>query len=195
MNQTAIGMLLLFIAIALVLIIFACLYYLWLKTKKLEALAKKSGSVQALAGRADICGYAGKELYEVLQAKKESPEIIEEIKKGYIFYLTRHLEAALEQGMIDSKKSRPSDLGSEMAVGGTRGEIVSWLPVDTLSKFYVFGRGIADSLEVGGDFVELKETLNGLVQGALLELDMRPYSSRVSEIITRKYLSDLDDKS
>lgn len=194
MNQTAVGMLLLVIATALVLIIFACLHYLWLKTKKLEALAKKSGPAQALTGRADICGYAGKELYEVLQAKRESAEILEEIKRGYIFYLTRHLEAALEQGMIDSKKSRPSDLGSEMAVGGTRGEITSWLPVDTLSKFYVFGRGIAASLEVEGHDVELKETLNGLVKGTLLELDMGPYSSRVSEIITRKYLSDLGDK-
>ena len=195
MNQTAIGMLLLFIVTGLVLIIFACLYYLWLKTKKLEVLARKSRPTQALEGRADICGYAGKELYEVLQAKNESSEIIEEIKKGYIFYLTRHLEAALEQGMIDSKKSRPSDLGSEMAVGGTKGEIMSWLPVDTLSKFYVFGRGIADSREVGGDMVELKETLNGLVQDALLEIGMRSYSSRVSEIITRKYLSELDDQS
>ena len=72
---------------------------------------------------------------------------------------------------------------------------MSWLPVDTLSKFYVFGRGIADSREVGGDMVELKETLNGLVQSALLELGMRSYSSRVSEIITRKYLSELDDQS
>ena len=64
-----------------------------------------------------------------------------------------------------------------------------------LSKFYVFGRGIADSREVGGDMVELKETLNGLVQDALLEIGMRSYSLRVSEIITRKYLSELDDQS
>lgn len=195
MNQTAIGILLLVIATALVLIIFACLYYLWLKTKKLEALAKRSVAGQTSTGRANICGYAGKELYEVLQGKKESPEIIAEIKKGYIFYLTRHLEAALEQGMIDSQKSRPSDLGSEMAVGGTRGEITSWLPVDTLSKFYVFGRGIADSREGGSNEDELKATLNELVQGALSELDMRPYSSRVSEIITRKYVSELEDQS
>ena len=66
---------------------------------------------------------------------------------------------------------------------------------NTLSKFYVFGRGIADSREVGGDMVELKETLNGLVQDALLEIGMRSYSLRVSEIITRKYLSELDDQS
>ena len=71
MNQTATGMLLLVIVTGLVLIIFACLYYLWLKTKKLEVLARNSRPIQALEGRADICGYAGKKLYEVLQAKNE----------------------------------------------------------------------------------------------------------------------------
>jgi len=197
MNQTAVGALLLVIVATLLVIIFSCLYYLWNKTKKLEVLAKKASLPQApqapSSGLGHICGYAGKELYEVLRNKKETPEIIEEIKKSYVFYLSRHLEAALEQGMIDRKKSRPSELESEIAVGGTRGEILSWLPMETLSKFYLFGRGINEQTDDGEDGVELKVKLNELVSDALLQIDMGSYVSRMSDLISLKYLQDLSN--
>ena len=198
MNQTAVGALLLVIVAALLVIIFSCLYYLWNKTKKLEFLAKKT-SMQQLqpqppsSGLGHICGYTGKELYEVLRDKKETPEIIEEIKKSYVFYLSRHLEAALEQGMIDRKKSRPSELESEIAVGGTRGEILSWLPMEILSKFYLFGRGINDQSEESEDGSEQETKLNELVSEALLEIGMGSYVNRISDLISRKYLQALSN--
>ena len=198
MNQTAVGALLLVIVAALLVIIFSCLYYLWNKTKKLEFLAKKT-SMQQLqpqppsSGLGHICGYTGKELYEVLRDKKETPEIIEEIKKSYVFYLSRHLEAALEQGIIDRKKSRPSELDSEIAVGGTRGEILSWLPMEILSKFYLFGRGINDQSEESEDGSEQETKLNELVSEALLEIGMGSYVNRISDLISRKYLQALSN--
>ena len=192
MSQTTIGTLLVVIVATILVIIFSCLYYLWNKTKKLEILAKKASVPQSQSiGSGNICGYAGKDLYEVLRDRKETPELIEEIKKSYVFYLSRHLEAALEQGMIDQKKSRPSELESDMAVGGTRGEIHSWMPIETLSKFYVFGRSINEETTKQTDNSELNKKLSGLVNEALSEIHMGSYVDRMTDLISRKYLRDM----
>ena len=194
MNQTAVEALLLVIVAAILVIIFSCLYYLWNKTRKLELLARKASIPQPpSSGLGNICGYAGKELYEVLRDRKDTPELIEEIKESYIFYLSRHLEAVLEQGMIDRKKSRPSELEPEIAVGGTRGEILSWLPIETLSKFYLFGRSINEQTDNNEGSAELKTKLNELVSEALLEIHMGAYVNRMSDLISRKYLRDLSN--
>ena len=194
MNQTAVEALLLVIVAAILVIIFSCLYYLWNKTRKLELLARKASIPQTpSSGLGNICGYAGKELYEVLRDRKDTPELIEEIKESYIFYLSRHLEAVLEQGMIDRKKSRPSELEPEIAVGGTRGEILSWLPIEILSKFYVFGRSINEQTDNNEGSAELKTKLNELVSEALLEIHMGAYVNRMSDLISRKYLRGLSN--
>ena len=194
MNQTAVEALLLVIVAAILVIIFSCLYYLWNKTRKLELLAKKASIPQPpSSGLGNICGYAGKELYEVLRDRKDTPELIEEIKESYIFYLSRHLEAVLEQGMIDRKKSRPSELEPEIAVGGTRGEILSWLPIEILSKFYLFGRSINEQTNNNEGSAELKTKLNELVSEALLEIHMGAYVNRMSDLISRKYLRGLSN--
>ena len=194
MNQTAVEALLLVIVAAILVIIFSCLYYLWNKTRKLELLARKASIPQPpSSGLGNICGYAGKELYEVLRDRKDTPELIEEIKESYIFYLSRHLEAVLEQGMIDRKKSRPSELEPEIAVGGTRGEILSWLPIEILSKFYLFGRSINEQTDNNEGSAELKTKLNELVSEALLEIHMGAYVNRMSDLISRKYLRGLSN--
>ena len=193
MDQSTVAVLLLIIVTALLLVIFTCLYYLWGKTRKLEALAKKNTSNALPAPQGSIYGYAGKELFEMLKGRNEEREKIAEIKKSYIFYLTRHLEAALEQGLIDAEKSRSSDLQSEMAVGGTRGEIMSWLPVAVLAKFYAFGRDLVGQSDQGDDAEELKASLNLLVSDFLAEIDMASYAPRVSEVIARKYINEPDD--
>ncbi|SVB75093.1 uncharacterized protein METZ01_LOCUS227947 [marine metagenome] len=194
MNQTAVEALLLVIVAAILVIIFSCLYYLWNKTRKLELLARKASIPQPpSSGLGNICGYAGKELYEVLRDRKDTPELIEEIKESYIFYLSRHLEAVLEQGMIDRKKSRPSELEPEIAVGGTRGEILSWLPIEILSKFYLFGRSMNEQTDDNEGSAELKTKLNELVSEALLEIHMGAYVNRMSDLISRKYLRGLSN--
>jgi len=192
MSQTTVRTLLVVIVASIIVIIFSCLYYLWNKTRNLEILAKKVSVPRSPSiGSGNICGYAGKNLYEVLRDRKETPELIEEIKKSYVFYLSRHLEAALEQGMIDQKKSRPSELESDMAVGGTRGEIHSWMPIETLSKFYIFGRSINEETIKQTDDTELTTKLNGLVNEALSEIHMSSYVDRMTDLISRKYLRDM----
>ena len=197
MTQTAVSSVLLVIVLVLLVIIFSCLYYLWDKTRKLEFLAIKSANSKSVhQTNGHICGYAGKELFDVLRDRKESPQLIEEMKKSYVFYLSRHLEAALEQGIIDRKKSRPSELECEIAVGGTRGEIISWLPMEVLSKFYVFGRGIDKISDDGNDDVlELESKLKDLVADALSQLNMDAYTDRMSDLISRKYLRDLSNRA
>ena len=96
----------------------------------------------------------------MLKNQGDTSERLVEIKKSYAFYLSRHLEAAIEQGIIDQKKSHPVELESEMAVGGTRGEIISWLPLEVLRKFYQFGSNLRQEDVDEEEKKELVEVLN-----------------------------------
>ena len=189
MSQTLAGVALLIVVLTILLIIFLCLYYLWSKTKQLEALAKKTAipKVQQ-SGEGNILGFAGRSLYEVLKNQDDTAERMEEIKKSYAFYLSRHLEAVIEQGIIDRKKARPVELESEMAVGGTRGEIISWLPIEVLGNFYQFGSNLRQENVEEEERKELVEQLGVLVNEALMSLNMKDYGRRMSELISGKYI-------
>lgn len=78
-----------------------------------------------------------------------------------------------------------------MAVGGTRGEIHSWMPIETLSKFYVFGRSINEETIKQTDTTELNTKLSELVNEALSEIHMGSYVDRMTDLISRKYLRDM----
>jgi len=189
MSQTMAGVSLLIVVLTILLIIFLCLYYLWSKTKQLEALAKKASIPQVQrSGTGNILGYAARSLYEVLKNQGDTPESIEEIKKSYAFYLSRHLESVIEQGIIDQKKTRPVELESEMAVGGTRGEIISWLPVGVLTKFYKFGFDLRQENVEEEEKRELAEKLGVLVDEALTSVNMKEYGGRMSDLISGKYI-------
>jgi len=189
MSQTMAGGALLIVVLTILLIIFLCLYYLWSKTKQLEVLAKKASlpPVQR-SGTGNILGYAARSLYEVLKNQGDTPERIEEIKKSYAFYLSRHLEAVIEQGIIDQKKTRPIELESEVAVGGTRGEIISWLPLGVLSEFYKFGSDLRQQNMEKEEKKELEERLGVLVDEALTSVNMKEYGGRMSDLISGKYI-------
>ena len=189
MSQTIVGVALLIVVLTILLIIFLCLYYLWSKTKQLEALAKKASipKVQQ-AGDGNILGFTARSLYEVLKNQGDTPERMAEIKKSYAFYLSRHLEAVIEQGIIDQKKSRPVELESEMAVGGTRGEIISWLPLEVLRKFYKFGSNLRQEDVDEEEKKELVEQLGVLVDDVLASISMKDYGGRMSELISGKYI-------
>ena len=189
MSQTIAGVALLIVVLAILLIIFLCLYYLWSKTKQLEALAKKASIPKnQQAGDGNILGFTARSLYEVLKNQGDTPERMAEIKKSYAFYLSRHLEAVIEQGIIDQKKSRPVELESEMAVGGTRGEIISWLPLEVLRKFYKFGSNLRQEDVDEEEKKELVEQLGVLVDDVLASISMKDYGGRMSELISGKYI-------
>jgi hypothetical protein len=189
MSQTIAGVALLIVVLAILLIIFLCLYYLWSKTKQLEALAKK-GSIPKTqqSGEGNILGFTALSLYEVLKNQGDTSERLVEIKKSYAFYLSRHLEAAIEQGIIDQKKSHPVELESEMAVGGTRGEIISWLPLEVLRKFYQFGSYLRQENVEEEEKKELAKKLGVLVDEALTIVNMKDYGVRMSDLISGTYI-------
>ena len=189
MSQTMAGVALLIVVLTILFIIFLCLYYLWSKTKQLEALAKKASipKVQQ-SGEGNILGFTARSLYEVLKNQGDTPERMEEIKKSYVFYLSRHLEAVIEQGIIDQKKARPVELESEMAVGGTRGEIISWLPLEVLRKIYQFGSNLRQENVEEEERKELIEHLGVLVDEALTAVNMKDYGGRMTELISGKYI-------
>ena len=98
MTQTAVSSVLLVIVLVLLVIIFSCLYYLWDKTRKLELLTIKSANSKPVhQTNGHICGYAGKELFDVLRDRKESPQLIEEMKKHDII---NHLDSIKSPTLI-----------------------------------------------------------------------------------------------
>ena len=193
MSQSLIGGALFFIVVVILLIIFACLFYLWTKTRQLERFAsrvrnQKTDTQPAESGKGSILGFSGKELYDVLKNGSDTQEHLIEIKKSYVFYLSRHLESAIEQGIIDQKQSKSTDMESEMAVGGTRGDVNSWLPLETLSKFYSFGKSLNTAMETDDEVGEAKDKLGQLLREALENLNMQSYSDRMSDLIAKKYI-------
>jgi len=104
--------------------------------------------------------------------------------------LSRHLEAVVEQGIIDAKRSQNSTISSEMAVGGTRGEVMSWLPQEVLGKFYLFGRGLNFDKPSEQEKVELVRQLSLLVMEVLSKINMESHADRITDLITKKYLEN-----
>lgn len=193
MSQSLIGGALFFIVVVILLIIFACLFYLWTKTRQLERFAsrvrnQKPDTQPAETGKGSILGFSGKELYDVLKNGSDTQEHLIEIKKSYVFYLSRHLESAIEQGIIDQKQSKSTDMESEMAVGGTRGDVNSWLPLETLSKFYSFGKSLNTAMETDDEVGEAKDKLGQLLREALENLNMQSYTDRMADLIAKKYI-------
>ena len=193
MSQSLIGGALFFIVVVILLIIFACLFYLWTKTRQLERFAsrvrnQKADTQPAETGKGSILGFSGKELYDVLKNGSDTQEHLIEIKKSYVFYLSRHLESAIEQGIIDQKQSKSTDMESEMAVGGTRGDVNSWLPLETLSKFYSFGKSLNTAMETDYEVGEAKDKLGQLLREALENLNMQSYTDRMADLIAKKYI-------
>ena len=193
MSQSLIGGALFFIVVVILLIIFACLFYLWTKTRQLERFAsrvrnQKADTQPTETGKGSILGFSGKELFDVLKNGSDTQEHLIEIKKSYVFYLSRHLESAIEQGIIDQKQSKSTDMESEMAVGGTRGDVNSWLPIETLSKFYSFGKSLKTTMESDDEATEVKENLGQLLRETLENLNMQSYSARMADLIAKKYI-------
>ena len=75
-----------------------------------------------------------------------------------------------------------------MAVGGTRGDVNSWLPLETLSKFYSFGKSLKTTMESDDEVTEATEKLGQLLREALENLNMQSYSDRMADLIAKKYI-------
>jgi hypothetical protein len=75
-----------------------------------------------------------------------------------------------------------------MAVGGTRGEIISWLPLEVLRKFYQFGSNLRPENVEEEERKELVEQLGVLVDEVLISVNMKDYGGRMSELISGKYI-------
>ena len=137
--------------------------------------------------------------FDIMVSKENDPKLDPELEVILTESALKGIDSKLVsvlQGIIDRKKSRPSELECEIAVGGTRGEIISWLPMEVLSKFYVFGRGIDKISDEGNDDVlELESKLKDLVADALSQLNMDAYTERMSDLISRKYLRDLSNRA
>ena len=75
-----------------------------------------------------------------------------------------------------------------MAVGGTRGEMLSWLPIESLGDFYQFGRNLRQDGYEDEEKTALEEQLQGLIADVLTSLHMEDFSMRMSGVISDKFI-------
>ena len=127
MNIATIEFLLFFTASLLFLLIFLALYYLWNKTSEIEAITRKSVKTMTRLSGGTLLGLMGKEIWEALSSAKLPEDRREELENRYVYILQRHIERVLEQGMFDHRKGKNETPSSEAAIGGTKGEVQSWI--------------------------------------------------------------------
>ena len=144
MNQEFLGFLLAVTAFLLFLLIFVALFYLWNKTNQLEMLAKrKSATAKKSAVGGALLGFEGQQIWQYLVSNDSDPTISAELRSRYGYILQRHLESIVEQAFFDAQRNKTQIPTSDMNVGGTKGEVRSWIPVSYVQVIYESAQRIA----------------------------------------------------
>ena len=139
MNIATIEFLLFFTASLLFFLIFLALYYLWNKTSEIEAITRKSVKTITRLSGGTLLGLMGKEIWEALASDKLPEERREELENRYAYILQRHIERVIEQGIFDNRKGKSEIPNQEVAIGGTKGEVQSWIPEKYVKTLYTIG--------------------------------------------------------
>ena len=167
----------------LISLIFVFMIYLW---QRIGALEKNNLSsdpiVDAKQKGAALLGFKGKEIWDALENPGKAPVNIDELRQRYSFTLSRHIEQIIDQGQMDKQAGREAVPESNAAIGGLRGEIMSWLPPTYVARFYRIGR---DSAILSDDEVaELRSEVRALVKEILERLGMSAEASGIGSLIT-----------
>mgnify|MGYP001180244904 CR=1 FL=1 len=136
-NQEFLGFLLAVTALLLFLLIFVALFYLWNKTSQLEVLAtKRISETKKSAGGGTLLGFEGQQIWQYLVSDDSDPTTAAELRSRYGYILQRHLESIVEQAFFDSRRNKTQVPANDLNVGGTRGEVRSWLPGSYVQVIY-----------------------------------------------------------
>ena len=172
MDNATIEFLLVFTASLLFLLIFLALYYLWNKTSEIEAITRKSVKTMTRLSGGTLLGLMGKEIWEALSsAKLRGPR--EELENRYVYILQRHIERVLEQGMFDHRKGKNETPSSEAAIGGTKGEVQSWIPQKYVKTLYAIGQETALPSLDGEQTDLLMDKIQGTIGAMLSDIGMQ----------------------
>ncbi|MDG1230997.1 MAG: hypothetical protein P8P91_01935, partial [Pseudomonadales bacterium] len=59
------------------------------------------------------------------------------------YILQRHIEEIVEQGIYDTIKGVREEPNPEASIGGTKGEVLSWIPPKHVKRLYNFGQDLS----------------------------------------------------
>ena len=173
MDNATIEFLLVFTASLLFLLIFLALYYLWNKTSEIEAITRKSVKTMTRLSGGTLLGLMGKEIWEALSSAKLPEDRREELENRYVYILQRHIERVLEQGMFDHRKGKNETPSSEAAIGGTKGEVQSWIPQKYVKTLYSIGQETALPSLDGEQTDLLMDKIQGTIGAMLSDIGMQ----------------------
>ncbi len=162
MGQSSVEVLLIITLLALFLIVFALLYYLLKKTSELEKRTKQKKVVTVVKKGGPLLGLLGKEIWDALSDQSVAGERNTEIRKRYAYILQRHIEEIVEQGIYDAKKGIREEPEPEASIGGTKGEVLSWIPAKYVKRLYNLGRDLSSEEE--------REVASETLQSEVLEM-------------------------
>jgi hypothetical protein len=167
----------------LIALIFVFMIYLWQRINALEkGKVSRDPAAEAKRNGAALLGFKGKEIWDALENPGMAPVNIDELRQRYSFTLSRHIEQIIDQGQMDKQAGREAVPESNAAIGGLRGEIMSWLPPSYVARFYRIGR---DSAILSDDEVaELRSEVRALVKEILERLSMSAEASGIGSLIT-----------
>ena len=147
MAQSSVEVLLIIMLLVLFLIVFALLFYLLRKTSELEKIAKQRRVVPLAKKGGPLLGLLGKEIWDTLSDQLVSSERNTEVRKRYAYILQRHIEGIVEQGIYDARKGILEEPRPEASIGGTKGEVLSWIPAKYVKRLYNLGRDLSSGEE------------------------------------------------
>ncbi len=159
MAQSSVEVLLIILLLVLFLIVFALLFYLSRKTSDLEKITKQRRVVPLAKKGGPLLGLLGREIWDTLSDQSASSERNTEIRKRYAYILQRHIEEIVEQGIYDARKGIQEEPSPEASIGGTKGEILSWIPAKYVKRLYNLGRNLSS----GEEREDVSETLKSEV--------------------------------
>ena len=147
MAQSSVEVLLMLMLLVLFLIVFALLYYLLKKTSELEKRTKERKAAPLAKKGGPLLGLLGKEIWDALSDQSDASERITEVRKRYAYILQRHIEEIVEQGIYDAKKGIREEPEPEASIGGTKGEVLSWIPAKYVKRLYNVGQNLSSEEE------------------------------------------------
>jgi len=143
MAQPSVEVLLMIMLLVLFLIVFALLFYLLKKTSELEKRTKQKKVAPLVKKGGPLLGLLGKEIWDALSDQSAASERNTEVRKRYAYILQRHIEEIVEQGIYDTIKGVREEPNPEASIGGTKGEVLSWIPPKHVKRLYNFGQDLS----------------------------------------------------
>ncbi len=147
MAQSSVEVLLMIMLLVLFFIVFALLFYLLKKTSELEKRTKQRKAAPLPKKGGPLLGLLGKEIWDALSDQSDASERITEVRKRYAYILQRHIEEIVEQGIYDAKKGIREEPEPEASIGGTKGEVLSWIPAKYVKRLYNVGQNLSSEEE------------------------------------------------